>query len=93
MSLQSLASNATTSSIYDLIENDNGRDTETIHTIKNIFYNDEVRYNDIAIVELQRSVNDCTDAENWKCWPITPVLLPSPEIVVTDSQIVRALGM
>ena len=74
--------------------NDNQKDTETVHTIKNVFYNEEVRYNDIAIVELQRSVNDCTDAENQavKCWPITPALLPSPGLVVRENQRVRALG-
>ena len=75
--------------------NDNQKDTETIHTIKNVFYNEEVRYNDIAILELQRSVNDCTDAENQagKCWPITPVSLPSPDLVIRENQKVRALGM
>ena len=67
--------------------NDAEEDTETIHTIKNIFYRDP---SDIAIVELHASVNNCSDSD--KCWKITPVHLPPADINIRNNQTVRALG-
>ena len=66
-------------------------DTETIHTIKNVFYREQ---SDIAIVELHSSVNNCSDSDvdNDKCWKITPVNLPPADIEIRENQRVRALG-
>ena len=66
-------------------------DTETIHTIKNIFYRDP---SDIAIVELHASVNNCSesDVKADKCWKITPVNLPPDDLEIRVNQTVRALG-
>ena len=70
--------------------NDLERDTETIHTIKNVFYapNGDT---DIAVVELQDSVNSCTESDR-ECWTISPLKLPAPELKVTPGQSVRTLG-
>ena len=66
-------------------------DTETVHTIKKIYYREP---SDIAIVELQSSVNNCSDADvrAGKCWKITPVKLPPADIEIRENQTVLALG-
>ena len=66
-------------------------DTETVHTIKEIHYREP---SDIAIVELQSSVNNCSDGDvrAGKCWKITPVKLPPADVEIKENQIVRALG-
>ena len=67
--------------------NDAEEDTETIHTIKKIFYRDP---SDIAIIELHASVNNCSDSS--KCWKINPVNLPLVDVNIRINQTVRTLG-
>ena len=71
--------------------NDEERDTETIHTIKKVFYKGS---SDIAILELQNSVNQCShlDVRREKCWPISPVQLPPADLEIRENQTARALG-
>ena len=71
--------------------NDYDLDTETIHTIKKVHYN---RPSDIAIIELQDSVNKCSliETESGKCWPIKPVILGTEDLEITLNQTARALG-
>ena len=66
------------------------RDTETIHTIKNVSYAPHID-SDIAILELHDSVNTCREP-NRECWPIKPVGLPPSGLKITPGQSVRTLG-
>ena len=76
--------------LYDIREtNDEERDTETIHTIKKVFYKDD---SDIAILEMQKSVNQCDESERRRCWRITPVSLPPADLEIRKNQSARAIG-
>ena len=66
------------------------RDTETVHKIKEVYYKDD---SDIAIIELQESVNKCSeDTQKDKCWPIKAINLPENDLEIKLNQYGRALG-
>ena len=77
-------------------------DNETVHQIKTIHLppntgtlsDIEGEKSDFALVELVKSVNACgsQDISSGRCWPITPVGLPDPDISIKKRQKVRTLG-
>ena len=77
-------------------------DTETIHSIKQVYLPEESGYpyiennkTDLAIIETMDDVNSCTESESHRdCWQITPVQLANPvqHQTIPKQTIVRTLG-
>ena len=82
--------------------NDLEFDEETVHTIKRIhlpqnsgsFVESKGKLTDFALIELDHSVNKCSEYETraGKCWNITPISLPSRDISIQPLKEVRTLG-